>query len=74
MGSCFNFKMQKKFFKWDNYIIFLEHWVLPFFYKRKRKVFFIQDNASYHTKPEAIALFETDPPVLARSDPLVRQG
>jgi transposase len=52
MGSSFNFKMQKEYFKWDNYIIFLEGWVLPFFYKRNRKVYFIQDNASYHTKPE----------------------
>ena len=48
----FVYHHQTDYFNAETYLCFLEQQVLPGFYKRGRRIFLIQDNASYHKKPE----------------------
>jgi transposase len=51
-NAQFTYKHQTEYFNAQTYIAFLEMTLLPEFYKKNRRIFLIQDNASYHKKPE----------------------
>jgi len=53
----FVYHHQTEYFNADSYIDFLEHTLLPAFYRRNHRVYLIQDNASYHKKPEVYDWF-----------------
>jgi transposase len=51
----FAYRHQTEYFNALNFVAFLETVVLPHFYRRGHRVFLINDNASYHKKPEVQA-------------------
>ncbi len=53
----FTYRHQTEYFTADSYISFLDEVLLPTFYKRRHRVYLIQDNASYHKKPEVYSWF-----------------
>jgi transposase len=53
----FVYRHQTEYFNTQTYRAFLEEIVLPAYYRRNHRVFLIQDNASYHTKPEICEWF-----------------
>ena len=56
----FTYRHQTDYFNAGTYIDFLEHTFLPSFYRRNHRVYLIQDNASYHKKPEVYEWFGTN--------------
>ncbi len=54
----FAYRHQSEYFKAETYLAFLDEILLPSFYKRKHRVYLIQDNASYHKKPEVYEWFK----------------
>lgn len=56
-NAQFAYQHQEEYFRWETYIGFLDQVVVPTFYRRGHRVFLIQDNASYHKKPEALQWF-----------------
>jgi transposase len=56
----FAYRHQTEYFNAETYIRFLDEILLPSFYKRNHRVYLIQDNASYHKKPEVYEWFETN--------------
>ena len=48
----FVWRHQTEYFNAATYLSFIEGALLPQFYRRRHRVFLIQDNASYHKKPE----------------------
>jgi transposase len=48
----FVWRHQTEYFNASTYLAFLEDVLLPGFYRRGHRVYMIQDNASYHKKPE----------------------
>jgi transposase len=53
----FIYRHQQEYFNAETYIDFLEEVLLPGFYRRGHRVYLIQDNASYHKKPEVYEWF-----------------
>lgn len=53
----FVWRHQTEYFNAQTYLAFLEDNLLPGFYRRGHRVYLIQDNASYHKKPEVYAWF-----------------
>jgi transposase len=53
----FAWRHQSEYFNAESYIDFLQEVLLPTFYKRGRRVYLIQNNASYHKKPEVYEWF-----------------
>ena len=53
----FAYRHQAEYFNAETYISFLDEILLPSFYKRNHRVYLIQDNASYHKKPEVYEWF-----------------
>ena len=53
----FVWRHQAEYFNAETYMAFLEDVLLPGFYRRGRRVYLIQDNASYHKKPEVYEWF-----------------
>jgi len=53
----FVYRHQTEYFNADTYVEFLEQSLIPNFYRRNHRVFLIQDNASYHKKPEVYDWF-----------------
>lgn len=53
----FAYRHQTEYFNADTYIAFLEQCLIPSLYRRNHRVFLIQDNASYHKKPEVYDWF-----------------
>jgi transposase len=53
----FVYRHQTEYFNTQTYRAFLEEMVLPAYYRRRHRVFLIQDNASYHSKPEILEWF-----------------
>jgi transposase len=47
-------------FNHKTYIEFLEDHLLPSYYRKSHRVYLIQDNASYHKKPETYEWFESN--------------
>jgi transposase len=50
----FVWRHQTDYFNAQTYLSFLEGTLLPHCYRRRHRVFLIQDNASYHKKPEVL--------------------
>ena len=46
-----------EYFNAQTYLSFVEGDLLPHSYRRRHRVFLIQDNASYHKKPEVLEFF-----------------
>ncbi len=53
----FIYHHQTEYFSAETYISFLDNHLLPAYYKRGHRVYLIQDNASYHKKPEVYEWF-----------------
>ena len=53
----FVWRHQTEYFNAQTYLSFLDGDVLPHYYRRRHRVYLIQDNASYHKKPEVLAFF-----------------
>jgi transposase len=53
----FVWRHQTEYFNAQTYLSFVEGELLPHFYRRRHRVFLIQDNASYHKKPEVLDYF-----------------
>ncbi len=53
----FVYRHQTNYFNTATHLAFLEEVFLPAFYRRGHRVFLIQDNASYHTHPDAQAWY-----------------
>lgn len=53
----FVYQHQTEYFNAQTYIRFLEQTLMPGFYRRNHRVYLIQDNASYHKKPEVYEWF-----------------
>jgi transposase len=53
----FVWRHQTEYFNASTYLAFLEEMLLPGFHKRNHRIFLIQDNASYHKKPEVYDWF-----------------
>ena len=47
-------------FNYESYIEFLEDHLIPSFYRKSHRVYLIQDNASYHKKPETYEWFKAN--------------
>jgi len=56
----FAYRCQSEYFNAQTYVAFLDEVFLPSFYKRNHRVYLIQDNASYHKKPEVYDWFKTN--------------
>lgn len=56
----FEYRHQTDYFNAITYISFLEDIILPAFYKRNRRVYLIQDNASYHKKQEVFDWYKSN--------------
>ena len=56
----FVYRHQTEYFNSQTYPAFVEEQVLPAFYRRGHRVFLIQDNASYHKKPEVYEWFASE--------------
>lgn len=55
----FVYRHQTEYFNAQTYVAFLDQVLLPEFYRRGHRVYLIQDNASYHTKPDVQAWYES---------------
>ena len=53
----FVWRHQTEYFNAQTYLSFVDGELLPQFYRRRHRVFLIQDNASYHKKPEVWEFF-----------------
>jgi len=53
----FIYQSTDKSFNYETYIEFLDNHLLPNFYQKSHRVYLIQDNASYHKKPETYNWF-----------------
>ena len=56
----FAYRHQTEYFNAASYIEFLEHTLVPSFYRRNHRVYLIQDNASYHKKSEVYEWFSAN--------------
>jgi transposase len=56
----FVYRHQTEYFNAKTYPAFIAEEVLPTFYRRGHRVFLIQDNASYHKKPEVYDWFAAE--------------
>ena len=53
----FVYQHTEEAFNYETYIGFLEDHLLPSFYRKAHRIYLIQDNASYHKKPETYEWF-----------------
>ena len=51
-SARFVWRHQSEYFNTTTYLSYLEEVVVPGFYRRRHRIYLIQDNASYHTAPE----------------------
>lgn len=54
----FVWRHQTEYFNASTYLSFLEEVLLPGFHRRNHRIYLIQDNASYHKKPEVYDWFQ----------------
>ena len=59
-NSHFTYLHQQDYFQWETYLAFLEQVVVPAFYRRRHRIYLIQDNASYHKKQETYDWFKSN--------------
>lgn len=57
-NAQFTYLLQEDYFQWETYLAFVDQVLLPEFYRRGHRIYLIQDNASYHKKPEVYAWFK----------------
>jgi len=60
LDGQFVYRHQTEYFNAQTYPAFIEEEVLPAFYRRGHRVYLIQDNASYHKKPEVYDWFASE--------------
>ena len=53
----FVWRHQAEYFNAETYLSFVDEELLPHFYRRNHRVYLIQDNASFHKKPEVLKFF-----------------
>jgi transposase len=53
----FVWRHQTEYFNTQTYLSFVDEVLLPHYYRRRHRVYLIQDNASYHKKPEVLDYF-----------------
>jgi transposase len=53
----FVWRHQTEYFNAQTYLSFVDEVLLPHYYRRRHRVYLIQDNASYHKKPEVLDYF-----------------
>ena len=53
----FVWRHQTEYFNAQTYLSFVDQDLLPHYYRRGHRVYLIQDNASYHKKPEVLQYF-----------------
>lgn len=58
--ASFTYLHQQDYFQWETYLAFLEQVVVPAFYRRRHRIYLIQDNASYHKKQETYEWFKAN--------------
>src|SRR3979490_2257669 len=51
-NASFTYLHLQDSFQWETYLAFLEQVVVPAFYRRRHRIYLIQDNAWYHKKQE----------------------
>lgn len=51
------YRHQTEYFTAETYMAFRDEVVLPAYYRRNHRVYLVQDNASYHKKPEVYSWF-----------------
>lgn len=56
-GGDFVWRHQTEYCTAQTYLAFLDGDLLPYDYRRRHRVYLIQDNASYHKKPEVLQFF-----------------
>jgi hypothetical protein len=59
-NASFIYLHQEDYFQWETYLVFLEQVVVPAFYRRRHRIYLIQDNASYQKKQETYDWFKTN--------------
>jgi hypothetical protein len=59
-NADFIYLHQEDNFQWETYLAFVEQVVVPAFYRRRHRIYLIQDNATYHTKPEVSHWFRAN--------------
>jgi len=59
-NASFIYLHQEDYFQWETYLAFLEQVVVPAFYRRRHRIYLIQDNASYHKKQETYDWFKAN--------------
>jgi len=59
-NAGFIYLHQEDYFQWETYLAFLEQVVVPAFYRRRHRIYLIQDNASYHKKQETYDWFKAN--------------
>lgn len=59
-NTSFIYLHQEDYFQWETYLAFLEQVVVPAFYRRRHRIYLIQDNASYHKKQETYDWFKSN--------------
>jgi DDE superfamily endonuclease len=59
-NAGFIYLHQESYFQWETYLAFLEQVVVPAFYRRRHRIYLIQDNASYHKKQETYDWFKAN--------------
>ena len=59
-NARFIYLHQEDYFQWETYLAFLEQVVVPAFYRRRHRIYLIQDNASYHKKQETYDWFKAN--------------
>ena len=58
--ASFTYLHQQDYFQWETYLAFLEQVLVPAFYRRRHRIYLIQDNASYHKKQETYEWFKAN--------------
>jgi DDE superfamily endonuclease len=58
--ASFTYLHLQDYFQWETYLAFLEQVVVPAFYRRRHRIYLIQDNASYHKKQETYDWFKAN--------------
>ena len=53
----FVWRHQAECFNAETYLSFVDEELLPHYYRRGHRVYLIQDNASFHKKPEVLRFF-----------------
>lgn len=53
----FVWRHQTEYFNAETYLSFVAEELLPHYYRRGHRVYLIQDNASFHKKPEVLEFF-----------------